>query len=380
MRFLHTADWHLGRIFHGLHLTEDQSYILTELIALAVETKVDAILIAGDIYDRAVPPTQAVRLLDDTLSTIIQKHHIPVILISGNHDNPERLGFGKSLLAESRLFIYGSPMKNTIPVILEDQYGPVYFAPFTYTEPFEAAILSGEAISSHEDALAWQIRDMSPLLPSNARKVALAHVFLTGSEESPDSERPLAIGGTTTVSAEHFKPFNYTALGHLHACQQSGNTIRYSGSLLKYSFNEVKQKKGIHIVDIDEQGNCNIETIFLKPQHELAILKGTFADLLNNPRMDAADNYLQITLEDEQPILDAKYRLETIYPNILHLEYARLQSLSTDSMSTVRQHKLGPHELFSTFFDQINERPLNEKENALLENVLSELDSTERRS
>lgn len=380
MRFLHTADWHLGRIFHGLHLTEDQSCILTELIALAVETKVDAVLIAGDIYDRAVPPTQAVRLLDETLSVLIQKHHIPVILIAGNHDNPERLGFGKAILAESRLFIYGTPLQGAVPVILEDRYGPVYFAPFTYTEPLTASVLSGETLATHEAALAWQIRDMAPFLPVDARKVALAHVFLAGSEESPDSERPLAIGGSTTVSAENFKGFNYTALGHLHACQQAGNNIRYSGSLLKYSFNEVSQKKGIHIVELDAEGKCTVETVFLKPKHELAVLKGTFADLLNNPRPGAVNNYLQITLEDEQPILDAKYRLASVYPHILHLEYARLQNLSQAFGAALKQHKLGPAELFATFFEQINARALNEKESALLQETLRELDNAERRS
>ncbi|HIU64457.1 MAG TPA: exonuclease SbcCD subunit D, partial [Candidatus Avacidaminococcus intestinavium] len=375
MRFLHTADWHLGRIFHGLHLTEDQAYVLNELVALAVEAKVDAILIAGDIYDRAVPPTQAVNLLDETLSLLIQKHNIPVIMIAGNHDNPARLGFGKKLLAESRLFIYGTPVLGTQPVILEDKTGPVYFAPFTYTEPPEAAVLSGETISLHEDALAWQLRDMAPFIPAQARKVALAHVFLTGSEESPDSERPLSIGGTTTVSADYFKSFNYTALGHLHACQQAGNTIRYSGSLLKYSFNEVNQTKGIHIVDLDASGNCSVETIFLKPRHELAVLKGTFADLLNKPQLEAQTNYLQIILEDDAPILDAKYRLESVYPHILHLEYTRLQAATKDTNTTSAQRKLGPLELFSAFFQQVTERSLTEPEQALLQETVNALDT-----
>jgi len=173
MRFLHTSDWHLGRIFHGLHMTEEQTSVLRQLVDLAVDSKVDAVLIAGDIYDRAVPPTQAVSLLDETLSCLIKKHNIPVILIAGNHDNPERLAFGQSLLAEQNLYLFGPVSKDAAPVIFHDAYGPVYFAPLTYAEPLVAAEAAETEIATHEEALKWQVSSMLAQIPVNARKVAL---------------------------------------------------------------------------------------------------------------------------------------------------------------------------------------------------------------
>lgn len=380
MRFLHTSDWHLGRIFHGLHMTDEQSAVLAQLIALAIDRKVDAILIAGDIYDRAVPPTQAVSLLDETLSCLIKKHNIPVILIAGNHDNPERLAFGRSLLAASNLYIYGPFTNNAEPVVLQDEFGPVYFAPLTYAEPLVAAEISGIETPTHEAALQLQVQNMLAKIPAEARKVALAHVFLTGGQESTDSERPLSVGGASTVGIENFAAFNYTALGHLHACQAGNGNVRYSGSLLKYSFNEVNQAKGVHIVDLDAAGSISVETVSFSPPHELACLRSTFDDLLENPRTEVADHYLQITLDDEHPILDAKYRLEQVYPNILHLEYSRLQGLSTTETHTGDHQKLGVKELFTSFFEQVNDRPLTAAETEILAATIDEAAQAERRS
>ena len=380
MRFLHTSDWHLGRIFHGLHMTEEQTSVLRQLVDLAVDRKVDAVLIAGDIYDRAVPPTQAVSLLDETLSCLIKKHKIPVILIAGNHDNPERLAFGQSLLAEQNLYIFGPVAKDAAPVILHDEFGPVYFAPLTYAEPLVAAEAAEKEITTHEEALQWQVSSMLAQIPENARTVALAHVFLTGGMESPDSERPLSVGGASTVGIENFAAFNYTALGHLHACQTGDNKVRYSGSLLKYSFNEVNQTKGVHIVDLDAEGAISVETVSFTPTHDLACLRGTFDDLLKNPRQELTQHFLQVTLEDEHPILDAKYRLEQVYPHILHLEYSRLQKLSTDSIQSGSHQELGVKELFTSFFEQVSERSMTEAETTILSAAIDEAAQTERRS
>ena len=380
MRFFLFSDWHLGRIFHGLHMTEEQTSVLRQLVDLAVDRKVDAVLIAGDIYDRAVPPTQAVSLLDETLSCLIKKHKIPVILIAGNHDNPERLAFGQSLLAEQNLYIFGPVAKDAAPVILHDEFGPVYFAPLTYAEPLVAAEAAEKEITTHEEALQWQVSSMLAQIPENARTVALAHVFLTGGMESPDSERPLSVGGASTVGIENFAAFNYTALGHLHACKTGDNKVRYSGSLLKYSFNEVNQTKGVHIVDLDAEGAISVETVSFTPTHDLACLRGTFDDLLKNPRQELTQHFLQVTLEDEHPILDAKYRLEQVYPHILHLEYSRLQKLSTDSIQSGSHQKLGVKELFTSFFEQVSERSLTEAETTILNAAIDEAAQTERRS
>lgn len=380
MRFLHTADWHLGRIFHGLHMTDDQALVLDELIAFAKASKVDAVLISGDIYDRAVPPTQAVALLDEVLRRLIQEVGTNVILIAGNHDNADRLGFGQSLLAQNKLYITGPVSTATQPVVLTDAYGPVYFAPLTYGEPLAASELLQQPFKTHEDVVRQQIANQLAQIPAAARKVALAHVFLTGAQESPDSERPLAIGGATTVGIDCFNAFNYAALGHLHACQSGSSSVRYSGSLLKYSFNEVNQPKGVHIVDLAADGKISVETVPLKPRRELACLRGDFAQLLRQPQAELRDHYLQVTLTDDQPVLDAKYRLEQVYPNILHLEYARLSNGSAAQLPVANHKKLGTAELFASFFTQVNDRPLTEAEQSLLTDVINSEMQAERQA
>lgn len=434
MRFLHTADWHLGKLFHGLHLTEDQSYVLDQLIQITKDEKTDAVLIAGDIYDRSVPPVQAVELLNDTLERLIREAGQKVILIAGNHDNPERLGFASRLLAREGLYITGPLRPDTKPVLLEDEAGPVYVAPLTYGEPLAArSVLAGPGVShpeadlgqpppasretgnsapaspatpvdpatlatpvdpataatlttpatpatpalqTHEEVLRRQLELMLPQIPPHARKIALAHVFLTGATPSPDSERALAIGGVTTVPAQLFAPFNYTALGHLHMCQSCGEHIRYGGSLLKYSFNEAAQKKGVQIVDLAADGKVQLETIPLRPWRDLRCLKGSFAELLQHPAAEDLQAYLQITLTDPAPILDVKYRLEQVYPHILHLQYERLQPREAEAAAAPRQ-QLGPAELFQNFFAQTSGRELTGSEQKLLQSALAELQHQE---
>ncbi|MDD4721662.1 MAG: exonuclease SbcCD subunit D [Acidaminococcaceae bacterium] len=380
MLILHTADWHLGRIFHGLHMTDEQKTVLAQLLKIAVTRKVDAVLIAGDIYDRAVPPTEAVNLLNNTLKELVIDYNIPVILIAGNHDNPDRLNFGQALFAENKLFIYGTVNAASKPVVLNDAYGPVYFAPLPYCEPAVAAELSGTPIKTHEEALQWQLNNMLSQIPENSRKIAVAHVFLTGATESPDSERPLSIGGSSNVSAANFAPFNYTALGHLHYCQQNGEKIRYSGSLLKYSFNEVNQPKGLHLINLDAKGNITVETLELQPKHQLAQLTGTFQDLLNNPRQTLVDHYLQITLTDITPVIDAKNRLEAIYPHILHLEYTKDILADNEDFKSGRHQELSIKELFFNFFEHLHHRPLNALEETLLNKTIETAQDKERRS
>lgn len=362
MRFLHTSDWHLGRIFHGLRLLDDQAAVLRQILDIAKETKVDAVLIAGDIYDRAVPPTDAVTLLNDTLGRLILDLNIPVILIAGNHDNPDRLNFGQALFASRQLFITGPVPTHPQPVVLEDPFGPVYFAPLPYCEPLTATELSGSRKNSHEAALQWQVASMLEKIPQGARKVALAHVFVTGARPTPESERSLSVGGASTVSIRCFDGFAYTALGHLHACQNCSPTVRYSGSLMKYSFAEASQKKAVHIVDLDGDGKISTETIFLKAPHELTVLKGKFADLVQHPQLEHQKDYLQIQLTDAASVLDAKHRLEQVYPHILQLGYTRTEMQEETGNTDVRRQGLSVLDLFQAFFQETQGRELTEQE------------------
>ena len=372
MRFLHTSDWHLGRIFHGLHLLDDQEAVLEDLSKLAKDSKIDALLLAGDVYDRSVPPTEAVRVLDETLRRLIMELHIPVILIAGNHDNPDRLNFGQALFASEKLFITGPVSADTKPVVLEDADGPVYFAPLTYCEPLTATELSGTKQPSHDAALRWQIDCMLKQIPQNTRKVALAHAFVTGAILTPDSERPLAAGGSTSVGLDCFDAFNYTAMGHLHALQKCSDTVRYCGSLMKYSFSEAGQKKSAILVDMDGSGHVETEAIPLKAPHELAVLKGTFEELLNHPQKEHFNDYLQIVLTDKTPVLDPKNRLEQIYPNILQLGYEGLGA-QPEAEATAKRKGLTQSELFEAFFEEIQKRPMNDKERALFHDVMNEM-------
>ena len=378
MRFLHTSDWHLGRIFHGLHLLEDQRAALEQILTLAKEYRVDALVVAGDIYDRAVPPTEAVNLLDETLRRVILDLKLPVIMIAGNHDNPDRLNFGQALFASQKLYITGPVSSSAQPIVLEDADGPVYFAPLTYCEPLTATELSGEKKATHEAALQWQIQCMNARIPEGARKVAVAHAFVTGALTTPDSERPLAAGGTTTVGIQCFDGFNYTALGHLHAAQNCSAKVRYCGSLLKYSFAEASQKKAVHIVDLAGNGSISVETVPLTAPHELAVLKGTFQELLEQPRTDHLSDYLQIVLTDSTPVLDAKHRLEQVYPRILQLGYERLQPQNEERQASKARKGLTTEDLFSAFFKEVTGQELDAGEQELFCQVLRDLDQEGR--
>lgn len=379
MRFLHTADWHLGRIFHGVHLTDDQAYVLEQLQQLVREVKPDAVVIAGDVYDRSVPPTEAVRLLDDTLSRLLLDYKIPVIMIAGNHDSPDRLGFGNRLLSGQGLFVTGQLPAKLEPVVLYDSYGPVYFLPLTYAEPAVVRNIWQLEADGHEAALKAMIEHVTASIPPAVRKVALAHAFVAGSLES-ESERPLSVGGSSAVGSALFAGFNYTALGHLHNSQQAGSEkIRYSGSLLKYSFAEADQKKGINLVELNGDGSVAVTVFSLAPRHEVRCLRGLFRDIMAQAQTDSAkEDYLMITLEDHQPILDARLRLKEIYPNLLDFDYLRLNRSGTLQGPASDHRRLNEASLFASFFNQMTGEDLTAEQEQTFRDLLDELNRDER--
>ncbi len=282
MRFVHTADWHLGRLFHGRHLTEDQAVVLERLVDLLRDAKAEALVIAGDVYDRAVPPVEAVRLLDDVLTRVRRDVGIPVILIAGNHDAPDRIGFGARLLAGEGLHVFGRPGEAPGAVDLRDGHGPVRFHALPYAEPALVREATGnEEVHTHDAAfrevLARARRD------GGARHVLVAHAFVAGATES-DSERPLSVGGSGAVGADALAGFDYVALGHLHRPQRAGSECaRYAGSLLKYSFSEADHRKGVLVVEMGRAGDVTVEPGALPPRHDVRILEGTLTDLIERP-------------------------------------------------------------------------------------------------
>lgn len=375
MRFLHTSDWHLGRIFHGVHLTNDQSYLLDQFMACVQDTQPDAIVIAGDVYDRAVPPTEAIELLDDTLSRVILDYHVPIFLIAGNHDSPERLGFGNKLLARQGLHVAGTLTGRPEAILLEDKHGPVYFVPLTYAEPaLVRERLNEPDAYDHEQALKTMIRQSLEQIPESSRKVAIAHAFITGGSTT-DSERPLSVGGSGMVSAKIFEPFQYTALGHLHNSQKAGaEHIRYPGSLMKYSFAEATQSKGINLVELNAQGEVSVEALTLSPRRDVRILEGYFQELLLNAASHGnRDDYLQIILKDTDPILDAMGQLRSEFPNVLAIERPHFSSATLLNGPSADHRKLSETQLFSSFFEQMTGQDLSEDQDAEFSGILEEV-------
>lgn len=247
MRILHTADWHLGKLFYGSYLTEEQDYVLKhQLLPLIKDEGIDAVVLSGDVYDRSLPPTEAVALFDEMATKITAELKVPFLVISGNHDSAARLSFASRLLASQGLYIAGELDRMTDPVVLDDQYGPVAFLLAPYAEPAVVRhFLGDDNLRSHEAALCALLSWQQEKIPSGMRTVCAAHAFVAGGLAG-DSERPLSIGGSDQVGSDLFTDFSYTALGHLHGPQQiTVPTIRYAGSLLKYSFGEARQKKAL---------------------------------------------------------------------------------------------------------------------------------------
>jgi exonuclease SbcD len=371
MRFLHTADWHLGRLFHQVHLTEDQEYVLRQLIEVAREGRVDAVIVAGDVYDRAVPPPEAVRLLDDVLAELLLGLKVPVIVAAGNHDSPERLTFGARIMEAQGLHLFGLPAADSAPVLLPDANGYVslYVAP--YAEPaLVREHLDEPGAIDHDSAMGALLSMMLTAYPPAGRAVFVGHAFVQGGTGS-DSERPLSVGGAGTVSAAHFAPFCYAALGHLHRPQAlAGGRVRYAGALLKYSFDEVGQARSVNIVDIDATGRFSVEAIVLRPRRDLRRIEGTLEELLSGGGSPAADisasggdpvpsrdDYIVARLTDPMPVLDPIGRLRKLYPNVLCIERApaNLQAGALEPSRDWRQ--LNHDELFTRFFEGMAGQP-----------------------
>jgi len=380
MRFVHTADWHLGRIFHGVHLTEDQAYVLDKLIEIVQDACPDVVIVAGDVYDRAVPPQDAVSLLDDVLSRLIARVGVPVVLIAGNHDSPERLSFGARLLANSNLHVFGPLLPECRPVVLEDDYGPVNIYAIPFAEPpVVREKIGGDDIRDQDSALRHILQHIRAKQPADRRSILVAHAAVVGGKTS-DSERPLSIGGSETVEPAIFEGFDYVALGHLHQPQSSGQDhIQYSGSILKYSFSEVSHEKSVTIVEMDATGKCAIERIALSPRRDVRRIEGTLEDILEKARSDEnQDDYIMVTLLDQQPVLNAIGRLREVYPNTLHIERPLFAPSTVRAQARADHLRLSEAEMFSSFFSQVTGEEMTEPEARAFADIIDALRRRER--
>lgn len=373
MRFLHLSDLHLGKRVCEFSMLEDQQFILEQILALLDSHPVDAVLLAGDLYDKPVPPAEAVRLLDWFL-TELSRRGLPVFAVSGNHDSADRVAFGSALLAESRVYV--SPVFSGIPapVTLTDAYGPVdlYLLPFLKPAAVHH-VFPDEPIESYNDALAYVLDRMQP--DPGRRSVLVAHQFVAGAA-SCESEEP-SVGGIDWVDASLFDRFDYVALGHLHSPQKVGReTLRYCGTPLKYSFSEANQKKSAAFVELGPKGTVTVTTESLTPRHDLRELKGSYMELTDRRSYEgtATDDYLHITLTDEQDIPEALARLRVVYPNLMRLDYdnRRTRALQTPDAACRTEQKT-PLELFSDFYRLQNDQPLSEEQAAFCQQLIEQL-------
>ncbi|MCS6806928.1 MAG: exonuclease SbcCD subunit D [Acidobacteriota bacterium] len=375
MKFIHTADWHLGRFFYGVHLTDDQAHVLDQLVDLVKDAQADALLVAGDIYDRAIPPVEAIALLDDVLSRIVKGLRVPVVLIAGNHDSAQRLGFGSRLLAAEQLHIVGLLPAEMRPIVLHDEHGPVFVHAIPYVEPAEARqYVADRAIDDHDAALRALLDSIRARHGLEGRNILVTHAFVAGGQES-ESERPLSVGGAGTVKADCLAGFDYVALGHLHRPQTVGDErIHYAGSLLKYSFSEADHIKSVNLVEMDERGRCRVQQIRLTPRRDVRCITGYLAELLQGPPDgQRLDDYLMVTLLDTGALLDAMGKLRQVYQNVLHIQRAFLMSEAPARKARADHRQVNELDLFSEFYWQMTGERLSQQHAAAFSSVLDQL-------
>ena len=373
MKLFHLSDLHLGKRVNGFSMLEDQCHILTQILALADSEQPDGILIAGDVYDKSVPGTEAVRLFDDFLYALAQRK-IPTFVISGNHDSPERLAFGGRLMGDSGIYLSPVYDGNILPIRLTDAFGPVDFYLLPFVKPAHVRrYFPDEDIESYTDALACAIRALH--LDPTARNILVTHQFVTGAARS-DSEE-ISVGGTDNVALSVFDDFDYVALGHIHGPQTlAENRVRYCGTPLKYSFSEAKHQKSVTVVELAEKGSVTLHTLPLTPLHDLRELKGSYADITYKPNWEntATDDYLHITLTDEEDVPDALTKLRIIYPNLMKLDYdnQRTRTQATLEIDTEAE-TADPLTLLHRFYTQQNNQPLSDDQRALAQSLIESI-------
>lgn len=410
MKFIHLSDLHLGKRVNGYSMLEDQEYILNEIKAVITAEAPDAVLIAGDVYDKPVPPAEAVRLFDDFLVQL-SRLGLKVFVISGNHDSPERIAFGSRLMDASGIYLSPVYDGTVTPVSLHDAYGvvDVYMLPFikpAHVRRFYET--ETEQIQSYTDAMQTALSHLP--LDHTHRNVLITHQFVTGSVRAESEE--ISVGGSDNIDASVFAPFDYVALGHLHTPQNCGQTapttaadsseneqagathdtelsadtqadaprIRYCGTPLKYSFSEVKDQKSVTVIELCEKGNLHIHTVPLKPLHDLVELKGTYDTVTARSFYEGTswqEDYTHITLTDEEDIPDAIGKLRAIYHHLMKLDYDNKRTRSSSEITAdLAVEEKTPIQLFSDFYELQNNQPLNEEQatflNGLIETIWEE--------
>ena len=364
MKLIHLSDLHLGKRVNEFPMLEDQEYILRVILQVIDAEQPDGILIAGDVYDKSVPPAEAVRLFDFFLVSLAKRKQ-QVFVISGNHDSPERIAFGGRLMDTSGIHLSPVYDGTVLPVSLRDDWGRVNVFMLPFVKPAHVRnAFPDEEIQSYTDAVKCAVSHMD--IPSEDRNVLITHQFVTGALTCESED--VSVGGTDNVDASVFAPFDYVALGHIHGPQNmAGERVRYCGTPLKYSFSEKGHVKSVTVVELREKGRLQVRTVPLIPRHDLREIRGTYNDLMlkSNYEHTAVDDYLRVILTDEEDVPDALARLRTVYPNIMRLEYDNIRTRTSamlDSMEKVEQKT--ETEIFCEFYEIQNGQPMSEEQRA----------------
>ena len=360
MKLIHLSDLHLGKRVNEYSMLEDQRFILSQILDVIDSEKPECVMIAGDVYDKSVPSAEAVQLFDEFLSSLSERR-LQVFVISGNHDSPERIAFGSRLMHRSGIHLSPVYDGHVEPIVLTDEFGEIAFYMLPFVKPAHVRRFSEQEILSYTDAIRAAVDEMKPNF--SGRNVLITHQFVTGASRS-DSEE-ISVGGTDNVDVSVFDGFDYVALGHIHSPQNCGSQrVRYCGTPLKYSFSEAADIKSVTIAEFGEKGNLQIRTAALAPMRDLVELKGKYAEVTARSFYIGKtwqEDYVHITLTDEEDIPDAIGKLRTIYHNLMKLDYDNMRTRSATEIDAIADvERLSPLKLFADFYELQNNQPMSD--------------------
>lgn len=373
MKFIHLSDLHIGKRVNEVSMIEDQAYILHQILEQTDRIQPEAVLISGDVYDKSVPSAEAVTLFDDFLCALAERK-LRVLIISGNHDSAERLAFGGRLMEDKGICLSPVYDGSISPITMNDEYGSIHFWLLPFLKPVHVKrFYPQETIESYTDACRVAIENMN--LDPNQRNVLLTHQFVTGSATC-DSEE-ISVGGTDNVDASVFADFDYVALGHIHGPQDIGSErIRYCGTPLKYSFSESNHKKSITVVELGKKGTFRLETVPLIPKHDMRQIRGSYEEITARSfyQDTAVDDYLQITLTDEEDVPEAVSRLRVIYPNLMKLNYDNTRTRSAAVIDgALDVQKKSQLQLFGELYELQNGQPMNDVQRDFMQELIESI-------
>lgn len=373
MKIMHLSDLHIGKKVNEYSMLQDQIYILKEILRIIDNEKVETVIIAGDVYDRSLPPNEALELFDEFLYQLSSRN-VNVFVISGNHDSPERISYGGRMMTENKIFLSPVYDGNVKPITLKDDYGEVNFYLLPFVRPADIRrYFPDENIENYTDAVKVAIDNMN--VDFNERNILVTHQFVTGAELSESED--IIVGGTDNVSGEVFDGFDYVALGHIHREQTVGkDNIRYCGTPLKYSFSEAKHIKSVTILDFNDKGNIEYSKISLTPFRDMREIRGTYYELTLKSSYESTntEDYLHITLTDEEDIPDAIGKLRPIYPNIMKLDYDNLRTRGSGTVDAIENiESKSPFELFADLFKQQNNQDMSEEQEEIMRNLIDKI-------